>query len=115
MVKVKDDPVDQRLVRGIGLREGISLNVIEMIGIGPFVTIPLVLSGVLYASAETLRILAILIQPIMPAAAQRLWDQLGLGGAVENRRVPTDVAWGGLKPGTVTSKGEALFPRVDAD
>jgi methionyl-tRNA synthetase len=73
------------------------------------------LAGVLYASAETLRILAILIQPIMPGAAQRLWDQLGLGGAVENRRIPADVAWGGLKPGTVTSKGEALFPRVEAD
>ena len=40
------------------------------------------LAGVLYAAAETLRILAILIQPIMPGAAQRLWDQLGLGGAV---------------------------------
>jgi methionyl-tRNA synthetase len=73
------------------------------------------LAGVLYASAETLRILAILIQPIMPGAAQRLWDQLGLGGAVEDRRIPADVAWGGLKPGTVTSKGEALFPRVEAD
>ncbi|HZT09845.1 MAG TPA: methionine--tRNA ligase, partial [Actinomycetota bacterium] len=73
------------------------------------------LAGVLYAAAETLRILAILIQPIMPGAAQRLWDQLGVGGAVEARRVPVDVAWGGLKPGTVTSKGEALFPRVEAD
>jgi methionyl-tRNA synthetase len=51
----------------------------------------------------------------MPGAAQRLWDQLGVGGAVEARRVPVDVAWGGLKPGTVTSKGEALFPRVEAD
>jgi methionyl-tRNA synthetase len=73
------------------------------------------LAGVLYAAAETLRILAILIQPIMPGAAQRLWDQLGVGGAVEARRVPVDVVWGGLKPGTVTSKGEALFPRVEAD
>jgi methionyl-tRNA synthetase len=70
---------------------------------------------VLYAAAETLRILAILIQPIMPGAAQRLWGQLGVGGAVEARRVPVDVSWGGLKPGTVTSKGEALFPRVEAD
>ena len=73
------------------------------------------LAGVLYAAAETLRILAILIQPIMPGAAQRLWDQLGVGVAVEARRVPVDVAWGGLKPGTVTSKGEALFPRVEGD
>jgi methionyl-tRNA synthetase len=73
------------------------------------------LSGVLYAAAETLRILAILIQPIMPSAAQRLWDQLGIGGAVENLRVPDDATWGRLEPGTVTSKGEALFPRVEAD
>ena len=73
------------------------------------------LAGVLYASAETLRILAILIQPIMPSAAQRLWDQLGIGGAVDNRRVPLDVAWGGLEPGTATTKGEALFPRVEAE
>jgi methionyl-tRNA synthetase len=71
------------------------------------------LSGILYASAETLRILAILIQPIMPNAAQRLWDQLGLGGLVVDRRVPDDVSWGGLEPGTLTTKGESLFPRVE--
>ena len=72
------------------------------------------LAGVLYAAAETLRILAVLIQPIMPAAAQQLWDQLGIGGDVGDRRVPVDVAWGGLAPGTKTVKGEALFPRLEA-
>jgi methionyl-tRNA synthetase len=36
------------------------------------------LAAVLYASAETLRILAMLISPIMPGAASRLWDQLGI-------------------------------------
>jgi methionyl-tRNA synthetase len=71
------------------------------------------LASVLYAAAETLRIVAILIQPIMPAAAQRLWDQLGIGGYVENRRVPGDVAWGLLERGTKTTKGESLFPRVE--
>ena len=73
------------------------------------------LAGILYASAEVLRILAILIQPIMPSAAQRLWDQLGIGGDVENRRVPADLAWGGLAPGTRTIKGESLFPRLETD
>jgi methionyl-tRNA synthetase len=73
------------------------------------------LAGILYAAAETLRILAILIQPIMPSAAQRLWEQLGIGGGVENRRVPGDVAWGGLRPGTVSTKGDALFPRVESE
>lgn len=71
------------------------------------------LAGVLYASAESLRILAILIHPIMPGAAQRLWEQLGLAGDVAERRTPQDLAWGGLHPGTRTRKGEALFPRVD--
>ena len=73
------------------------------------------LAGILYASAEVLRILAILIQPIMSSAAQRLWEQLGIGGDVENRRVPADLAWGGLTPGTRTIKGESLFPRLETE
>jgi methionyl-tRNA synthetase len=73
------------------------------------------LAGILYAAAETLRILAILIQPIMPAAAERLWDQLGIGGDVAERRLPADAAWGGLPPGTKTAKGDALFPRLEAE
>jgi methionyl-tRNA synthetase len=73
------------------------------------------LAGILYAGAETLRILAIMIQPIMPAAAARLWGQLGLSGQPGDRRLPDAVAWGGLPLGTETTKGESLFPRVDAD
>ena len=71
------------------------------------------LASVLYASAELLRILAVLIQPIMPAAAQRLWDQLGLPGLVVDQRVPAAAAWGQLEPGTQTHKGDSLFPRLD--
>jgi methionyl-tRNA synthetase len=73
------------------------------------------LAGVLYASAETLRIVAVLIQQLMPGAAQRLWEQLGLSGDVADRRLPDAVAWGGLPAGTVTHKGDALFPRLDAE
>ncbi len=72
------------------------------------------LAGVLYASAETLRILAILIGPIMPGAAERLWSQLGLEAPLAIQRVPSSATWGGLTPGTRTTKGESLFPRVDA-
>jgi methionyl-tRNA synthetase len=71
------------------------------------------LAGVLYAAAETLRILAVLIQPIMPSAAARLWEQLGIGGAVADQRLPDAAVWGGLEPGTTTSKGDSLFPRVE--
>src|SRR6185312_15486319 len=34
-----------RLVRGIGLREATALNVIDMIGVGPFITIPLIVQA----------------------------------------------------------------------
>jgi len=73
------------------------------------------LEGVLYAATEILRILAILIQPIMPGAAQRLWEQLGIGGDVADRRVPGDLEWGGLRPGTPTIRGDALFPRFETE
>lgn len=70
--------------------------------------------SVLYAAAETLRILAILIQPIMPGAAERLWEQLGIGEPLGHQHVPEAVAWGLLQPGTSTTKAGALFPRLDS-
>ena len=72
------------------------------------------LAAILYASAETLRILAVLIRPIMPGAAQRLWGQLGIGAPLAEQRLPDAARWGGLEPGTKTSKGEALFPRLES-
>jgi methionyl-tRNA synthetase len=72
------------------------------------------LGGILYASAETLRILAILIGPIMPGAAIRLWDQLGIEEPLEAQRLPGASAWGDLRPGTKTVKGDPLFPRLDS-
>jgi methionyl-tRNA synthetase len=72
------------------------------------------LGGVLYAAAETLRILAVLISPIMPDAAAELWSQLGSAEPLEAQRLPEAARWGGLAPGTITSKGEALFPRLES-
>ncbi|MGZ5329405.1 MAG: methionine--tRNA ligase [Actinomycetota bacterium] len=72
------------------------------------------LAGVLYASAETLRILAIAIQPIMPGAAERLWEQLGIQEPLGHQKLPAATEWGRLQPGTRTTKAGSLFPRVDA-
>ncbi len=72
------------------------------------------LASVLYAAAETLRALAILISPIMPGAAERLWEQLGIAEPLAHQHVPEAVAWGRLRPGTVTTKGGALFPRLES-
>jgi methionyl-tRNA synthetase len=70
--------------------------------------------AVLYASAETLRILAVLIHPIMPIAAAELWSQLGIDASLDAQRLPEAARWGALAPGTKTTKGEALFPRLDS-
>ena len=71
------------------------------------------LAGVLYAAAETLRILAVLVSAAMPAAAERLWTQLGMTSPLDAARLPAAAAWGGLQQGTATKRGEALFPRLD--
>jgi methionyl-tRNA synthetase len=71
------------------------------------------LASVLYASAEALRILAVLISPIMPHAAEALWGQLGIEQPLSAQRLPGAATWGGLVPGTRTTKGESLFPRLE--
>jgi len=72
------------------------------------------LEGVLAASAEVLRVLAVLISPIMPGAASRLWAQLGIAEPLEDQRLPEASRWGLLEAGTQTKRGDALFPRLDA-
>jgi methionyl-tRNA synthetase len=72
------------------------------------------LASILYASAEVLRILAVLISPAMPGAAARLWEQLGIGQPLEAQRLPEAASWGGLEPGTRVRRGDALFPRLEA-
>jgi methionyl-tRNA synthetase len=71
------------------------------------------LASVLYASAEILRVLAVLISPVMPGAAARLWAQLGVPEALEAERLPGAARWGGLAPGTRVRRGESLFPRLE--
>jgi methionyl-tRNA synthetase len=71
------------------------------------------LAAVLYDSLEGLRLIAIFSSPVMPAAAARLWTQLGIAEPLADHRLPHAAAWGGLPPGTRTARGESLFPRLD--
>jgi methionyl-tRNA synthetase len=70
------------------------------------------LGPVLYAAAESLRVLAVLFAPVLPVAAQNIWRQLGLARSPESERID-QLTWGGLKPGTRVSKPEPVFPRLD--
>jgi methionyl-tRNA synthetase len=72
------------------------------------------LEKILYASGEVLRILAVLISPIMPRAAEALWGQLGMAESLSEQRLPEAAQWGLLAPGTRTTKGPSLFPRVES-
>jgi methionyl-tRNA synthetase len=67
---------------------------------------------VLYHAAEAVRMVAVLAHPVLPDATQKIWEQLGQAGRLEDQRVDR-LEWGGLKPGTEIGKPEAVFPRVD--
>ena len=67
-------------------------------------------SAVLGDALETLRIVAILASPAIAATSQRVWERIGLAGAVSDERLDA-TAWGGYPGGLAVSKGEPLFPR----
>ncbi len=66
---------------------------------------------VLYVLAEVIRQLAILIQPIMPDAADKLLNGLGIGD--QERSYEYLGADYRLKPGTTISKPGVIFPRLE--
>ena len=68
---------------------------------------------VLYVLAETIRHLAILAQPFMPATTARMLDQLGI--PEDHRNFSCLGADNALKPGTVLPKPEGVFPRFVED
>jgi len=70
------------------------------------------LEAVLYGAAEALRIVVALAHPVIPAATEKIWRQLGQSGPLRDFRIDA-LLWGQLKPGTRTGKPEAVFPRID--
>ena len=74
------------------------------------------LEGVLYNTAESLRALAVLLHPVMPATTEILWESLGANAAIGSLGAQTisNVAkWGQLLQGTVVTKTPVLFPRLE--
>ena len=74
---------------------------------------PARMATVLYVVMETLRHLAVLTQPFMPAASGRMLDQLGV--APEARTVASLGPEGRLAPGTSLPKPAPVFPRFVED
>lgn len=71
------------------------------------------LKTVMYNSAESLRVLGVLLNPFMPASMEALMKQLGVEAPVEEQGMKSINQWGGLKPGSQTQKAEQLFPRIE--
>src|SRR5277367_1613562 len=53
---------------------------------------------VLYTAAEAIRIITALVYPVIPAAAAKVWTQLGLGDI--QKADLKNLTWGGLQPDT---------------
>jgi len=73
------------------------------------------LNAVLYYSADSLRISAILLSPVIPKAAHGIFDQLNwkmnLSGKSERFRFE-EAEWGGLPDGHKIGEPSPLFPRI---
>ncbi len=74
------------------------------------------LDAVLYHLAESLRIIAVWMSPVLPRAAHGIFDQLNwkmeLSGK-EGRFRLDEAKWGGLPDGHAVGKPVPLFPRIE--
>lgn len=71
------------------------------------------LNTVLYNLAETLRIISILISPLMPVTAPKIWAQLGIESEFGAVTLTDAKGWGKLPAGTKVGILEPIFPRIE--
>lgn len=71
------------------------------------------LGAVLYNLSESLRLIALHLYPVMPAASQKIWNALGVDKELTMCRMLEEERWGCLLSGTAIQPGTQLFPRID--
>ena len=71
------------------------------------------LAAVMYNLLETIRICAVLLTPFIPDSAEKIFDQIGACPCCRTWEKAN--VWGSLRPDVTVRKGEALFPRIDAE
>jgi len=74
------------------------------------------LEAVLYNTAESLRALAVLLHPVMPATTEILWESLGANatlGPIGAQEISKVAIWGQLPEGATVTKTPVLFPRLE--
>jgi methionyl-tRNA synthetase len=70
------------------------------------------LDEILYSSAETLRIVSVLLKPVLPEITEKIWAQLGMREKLIDQRID-ELAWGGLTAGQAVGEAAQIFPRLD--
>ena len=71
------------------------------------------LATVMYNLLETVRICTILLTPFMPESCGKIFAQIGAEEAVQTW--DSAAAFGGLSATATVHKGDAVFPRIDAE
>ena len=71
------------------------------------------LATVMYNLLETIRICTVLLTPFMPDTAEKIFERIGANE--EGRTWENAEKWGVLADNTTVTKGDALFPRIDAE
>jgi len=74
------------------------------------------LDKVLYNTADSIRALAVLLHPIMPATTEILWESLGAHqtlGDISKLPIADVARFGQLPTGSKVTKGAVLFPRLE--
>ncbi len=71
------------------------------------------LAGILYTAAESIRMITALVYPVIPEAATKVWQQLGLGAITKADL--KDLQWGGLPPGIKLGELGSVFPRAEKE
>ncbi len=72
-------------------------------------------AAILYHCAEALRIASLILWAAMPERMEEAWKRFGTPVVVGETPLKELAQWGRLTPGTPIEKGEALFPRADAE
>jgi methionyl-tRNA synthetase len=67
----------------------------------------------LYFCAELIRVITAVVSPVIPNAAAKVWQQLGIGDI--SRADLKNITWGDLRPGTKLDELSPVFPRAEKD
>ena len=71
------------------------------------------LNEILYNTADSIRALAVLLHPVMPATCETLWAALGMQSSIAEQKISDVATWAQIPTGSRVTKGEVLFPRLE--